>query len=79
VLALVLLNEAKAVEALRGYEAVLAKEPNRYRAFVGGMQAAERAGDRKKAAVFAERLLQQTAAADTQQPEMAQARKVLGR
>jgi hypothetical protein len=79
VLALVLLNEAKAAEALRGYETVLTKEPNRYRAFAGGMQAAERAGDRKKAAFFAERLLEQTAAADTQRPEMAQARKVLGR
>jgi hypothetical protein len=79
VLALVLLNEAKAGEALRGYETVLTKEPNRYRAFAGAMQAAERSGDAKKAAVFAERLLEQTAAADTQRPEMAQARKVLGR
>ena len=79
VLALVLLNDAKAAEALRGYETVLAKEPNRYRAFAGGMQEAERAGDQKKAALFAERLLEQTAAADSQRPEMAQARKVLGR
>lgn len=79
VLALVLLNEAKAAEALRDYDTVLTKEPNRYRAFAGGMQAAERAGDRKKAAFFAERLLEQTAAADTQRPEMAQARRVLGR
>jgi hypothetical protein len=75
----VLLNEAKTAEALRGYETVLKKEPNRYRAFAGGMQAAERAGDRKRAAFFAERLLEQTAAADTQRPEMAQARKLLGR
>jgi hypothetical protein len=79
VLALVLLNDAKAAEAQRTYEAVLMKEPNRYRAFAGAMQAAERAGDAKKTAFFAERLLEQTAAADTQRPEMAQARKVLGR
>ena len=78
-LALVLLNDAKAAEALRGYETVLTKEPNRYRAFAGAMQAAERTGDAKKASVFAERLLAQTAAADSQLPEMAQARKVLGR
>jgi hypothetical protein len=78
-LALVLLNDAKAAEALRGYETVLTKEPNRYRAFAGAMQAAERAGDAKKSALFAERLLEQTAAADTQRPEMVQARKVLGR
>jgi hypothetical protein len=79
VLALVLLNEAKTAEALSQYEMVLTKEPNRYRAFAGAMQAAERAGDRKKAASFAERVLDQTAAADTQRPEMAQARKILGR
>jgi hypothetical protein len=73
------LNDAKAAEALRGYETVLTKEPNRYRAFAGAMQAAERAGDAKKTSLFAERLLEQTAAADTQRPEIAQARKVLGR
>jgi hypothetical protein len=58
---------------------VLTKEPNRYRAFVGAMQAAEKAGDAKKTTFFAERLLKQTAAADTQRPEMVQARKALGR
>jgi hypothetical protein len=78
-LALLLLNDAKAADALHGYEMVLTKEPNRYRAFAGAMQAAERTGDAKKASVFAERLLAQTAAADSQLPEMAQARKVLGR
>jgi hypothetical protein len=78
-LALVLLTDAKAADALHGYEMVLTKEPNRYRAFAGAMQAAERTGDAKKASVFAERLLAQTAAADSQLPEMAQARKVLGR
>jgi hypothetical protein len=78
-LALVLLTDAKAADALHGYETVLTKEPNRYRAFAGAMQAAERTGDAKKASVFAERLLAQTAAADSQLPEMAQARKVLGR
>jgi hypothetical protein len=58
---------------------VLTKEPNRYRAFAGAMQAAERAGDAKKAAVFAERVLEQTGAADSARPEIAQARRVLGR
>jgi hypothetical protein len=79
VLATVLLQEAKAAEALRTFEAVLSKEPNRYRAFAGAMQAAERAGDAKKAAFFAERVLEQTASADTARPEIAQARRVLGR
>jgi tetratricopeptide (TPR) repeat protein len=67
----------RTAEALRGYEMVLTKEPNRYRAFAGAMQAAEKTGDAKKTAFFAERLLEQTAAADSQRPEMAQARKVL--
>jgi hypothetical protein len=79
VLALVLLQGAKAAEALRGYETVLTKEPNRFRAFAGAMQAAERAGDAKKAAFFAERVLEQTASADTVRPEIAQARRLLGR
>jgi hypothetical protein len=79
VLATVLLKEAKAAEALRTFEVVLTKEPNRYRAFAGAMQAAERAGDTKKAAVFAERLVEQTGAADSARPEIAQARRVLGR
>jgi hypothetical protein len=79
VLGTVLLKEGKAAEALRAFETVLAKEPNRYRAFAGAMQAAERAGDTKKAAFFAERLLELTSAADTARPETAQARRVLGR
>ena len=80
VLAVVLRKEAKPVDALRGFEAVLTKEPNRYRAFAGAMQAAERAGDTKKAAaVFAERVLELTSAADSPRPEIAQARRVLGR
>jgi hypothetical protein len=79
VMAFVLLNEGKAADALRAYETVLTKEPNRYRAFAGAMTAAERTGDAKKAAQFAERLLEQTASADTQRPEMAQARKLLGK
>ena len=79
VLATVLLKEGKAADALRGFEAVLAKEPNRYRAFAGAMQAAERAGDAKKAAFFAERVIEQTGTADSAPPEIAEARRVLGR
>ena len=80
VLAMVLLERrARPPRRCASYEMVLAKEPNRYRAFAGAMQAAERAGDAKKTAFFAERLLEQTAAADSPRPEIAQARKVLGR
>jgi len=79
VLAMVLLKEGKPADALRGFETVLTKEPNRYRAFTGAMQAAERAGDAKKAAAFAERVIELTSAADSPRPEIAQARRVLGR
>jgi hypothetical protein len=79
ILAVVLLKDGKAVEALHGFEAVLTREPHRYRAVAGAMQAAERAGDMKKAAAFAERLIDQTSAADSQRPEVAQARRVLSK
>jgi hypothetical protein len=79
VLATIFLREGKPADALRGFEAVLTKEPNRYRAFAGAMQAAERTGDTRKAAFYAERLVEQTGAADSARPEITQARRVLGR
>jgi hypothetical protein len=78
-LAAVLLKDGKAVEALQAFETVLIKEPNRYRALAGAMQAAERAGDAKKAAVFAERVIEQTSVADSPRPEIVAARRLLGR
>ena len=79
VLAMVLLKGGRTADALRGYEAVLVKEPNRYRALAGAMEAAERAGDTQKAAAFAERVIGQTATADSMRPEIAQARRMLGK
>ena len=63
-------------EALRDYEAVLVKEPSRFRAIAGAMQAADRAGDREKAKRFAVELTQQTAMADAGRPALAQARQL---
>jgi Tfp pilus assembly protein PilF len=79
VLAMVLLRDGAAADALRAFEAVLVKEPNRYRALAGAMQAAQRAGEPTKAAAFAERIIAQTAAADSTRPEMTLARRVLGK
>jgi hypothetical protein len=79
VLATVLLKGGKSADALREFETVLIKEPNRYRAFAGALQAAEQSGDKKKAAFFAERIVELTDAADTARPEIAQARRVLGK
>jgi tetratricopeptide (TPR) repeat protein len=42
--------------ALRDFESVLQREPNRYRAVAGAARAAERAGDAKRAAKYAQRL-----------------------
>src|SRR4030095_12261384 len=78
-LASVLLKEGKAADALREFEGVLAKEPNRYRAFAGAMQAAERTRDTGKATTFATRIVEQTASADSARPEIEQARKMLGK
>lgn len=78
VLAETLLVWGKPDNALREFEAVLAKEPNRYRAFVGAAQAAEKAGDSTKAAYYSARVLELTASADGVRPEMAQAKRVLG-
>ena len=79
VLAVVLLKEAKPADALAGFESVLGKEPNRYRALTGAMQAADRKGDPKKAAVYAERVIEQAGAADSPRSEIAQARRLLGK
>jgi hypothetical protein len=78
VLADVILTWGSAAEALREYETVLAKEPNRYRAFAGAAQAAQKAGDAKKAAYYSARVVELAGAADTARPEIAQARRTLG-
>ncbi|MGH7335248.1 MAG: tetratricopeptide repeat protein [Candidatus Rokuibacteriota bacterium] len=79
VLAAVLLKQGKAADALREFEMVLVKEPNRYRALAGALQAAERAGDTKKTTLFASRIVDQTSAADSPRPEITQARRMVGK
>ena len=78
VLAQALLASGKPADALREFEQVLAKEPNRYRAFAGAAQAAERAGDAKKAAFYSARLVEMTKTADSPLPEIAQAKRLMG-
>jgi hypothetical protein len=64
VLAYVALDAGDAVTALRHFESVLQREPNRQRAFAGALRAARQSGDVKKAAVYSERLTQLTSRAD---------------
>jgi Tfp pilus assembly protein PilF len=77
-LARILLESGKPADALREFEAVLAKEPNRYRAFAGAAEAAERAGDAKQAAYYSARVVELAANADTPRAEIARAKRVLG-
>jgi hypothetical protein len=78
VLARTMLNSGRHADALREFEDVLVKEPNRYRALAGAAQAAERAGEAKKAAFYSARLVETTASADSPRAEIAQAKRFLG-
>lgn len=78
VLAYAILDWGKPADALVEFEAVLVKEPNRYRAFAGAAQAAKQAGDPKKAAYFSARVVELTASADTARPEIAEAKRFIG-
>ena len=64
VLAAALLERGDAAGALREFEAVLRKEPNRLRAMAGAGVAAERAGDSPKARGYADQVSRQTAQTD---------------
>ncbi len=79
VLAGALLDAGKSADALREYEAVLAKEPNRLRATAGAALAAERSGNTQKAREHYGKVLELAASADTPRPEVANAKRFLGR
>jgi hypothetical protein len=79
VLGRVMLEVAKPADALREFEAVIEREPNRYRAFAGALEAAERAGEAKKTAHYSARLIELTASADTPRAEVAHAKRLLGK
>ena len=69
-----LLAVSQPADALREFEASLRVAPNRYRSIAGAAKAAESIGDRQAARVWYERLLQLTADADTERPEITAAR-----
>ena len=64
VLAGALLERGDAAGALREFESVLRKEPNRLRAMAGAALAAERAGDKQRAGEHLEKITRQTAQTD---------------
>jgi tetratricopeptide (TPR) repeat protein len=63
-LAYLQLDAGDAVSALRDFESVLEREPNRYRAVAGATRAAQRAGDPKRAARYSGELAKLSAHAD---------------
>lgn len=69
-----LLEAGKAPDALREFEAVLKKEPNRLRALAGAAVAAEGAGDAAKSRDYARHITRQTAQADAGVPGLQLAR-----
>lgn len=73
-----LMRDGNPAEALREYESVVAKEPNRLGPTAGASQAAQKAGQAQKAEQYARRVVELTAAADSERSEVARAKQVLG-
>jgi uncharacterized membrane-anchored protein len=73
------LERSDAAGALREFEAVLRKEPNRLRAMAGAAIAAERSGDAQKARQYSDKVATQTAQADTGVPGLQLARRSVTR
>jgi tetratricopeptide (TPR) repeat protein len=76
-LADLLIEAGQPAAALKEYETTLKDSPNRYRGFLGAARAAEKAGDRQKAAAYAKDLLELSKGADTQRPEIAVAKALV--
>src|SRR3954462_13240605 len=73
-LADLLVETGQPAAALKEYETALKDSPNRYRGFSGAARAAEKAGDRQKAAAYSKNLVELSKGADTQRPEIAVAK-----
>jgi hypothetical protein len=74
-----LLEVNEPAAALVAFEASLQRVPNRFRSFYGAARAADLAGDREKAKVFYAKLVALADKADTERPEIANARAFLAR
>jgi hypothetical protein len=68
----------KPVDALAEYEAVMKKEPNRYRTVAGAMAAAKAAGEEKRAKMLAAELVKLGAESDTPRDSLGEARRLAG-
>jgi hypothetical protein len=73
-----LLEAGQPKPALVAFEATMKKEPNRFRGLYGGARAAAESGDRAKATTYYTKLLQVAKEADTDRPELQQAKAFVG-
>jgi Cdc6-like AAA superfamily ATPase len=76
-LADLLLERKNAVGALQEYRAVLRTDPNRFRSVLGAARAAKLAGDDVAARETYRQLIELCVKADTERPELAEARRFL--
>jgi tetratricopeptide (TPR) repeat protein len=74
-----LLQSNQPEAALKEFEASQAREPNRFRNYLGSPKAAELAGDKVKAAGYYRKLIELAKEADTDRPELANARRLASR
>jgi tetratricopeptide (TPR) repeat protein len=74
-----LLEANRPAEALKEFEASQAKEPNRFRGFYGAGRAASLAGDRTKAREQYGKLASLAGRADSDRPEIREAKDFLGK
>jgi hypothetical protein len=73
-----LMEAGQPAAALAEYERSFQRDPNRFRGLYGAGRAAEAAGDRAKAIVYAKRLVELTRTSDTKRPEMEWAQGIAG-
>lgn len=78
-LAEMLLEANEPAQALKEFEASMRVEPNRFRGLHGAARAAELSGDGTKARAYYSQLLALGERADTERPELRQAKAYLGR
>ncbi len=74
-----LLGMNKPAQALKEFEVSLQAARNRYRGFHGAAKAAERSGDRRKARAFYEKLVALCSRADSERPELTEAKSFLAK
>jgi tetratricopeptide (TPR) repeat protein len=78
-LAELLLAAGQPADALSEFEAANRASPNRYRGLLGIARAADAAGDHQKATTYFAKLVDLSKNADTDRPEIGEAKAVLAR